>query len=57
VIDDLASMSVNGEKVLSAFFDPEEITPSGRIGLFKYWLDGEITFSNIQVKLSSGAEN
>jgi hypothetical protein len=56
VIDDLASMSVNGEKVLSAFFDPEEISPSGRIGLFKYWLDGEITFSNVQVKTSPGTE-
>lgn len=50
VIDDMVSMSVNGEQVLSTFFDPEEISPSGRIGLFKYWLDGEITFSNIQVK-------
>ncbi len=50
VIDDMVIMSVNGEKVLSTFFDPEEISPSGRIGLFKYWLDGEITFSNIQVK-------
>lgn len=51
VIDDMASMYVNGEKVLSTFFDPEEISSSGRIGLFKYWSDGEITFSNIQVRI------
>ncbi|TFG50345.1 MAG: TIR domain-containing protein [Anaerolineales bacterium] len=57
VIDDMASMYVNGEKVLSTFFDPEEISPNGRIGLFKYWIDGEITFSNIQVRTSSGTEN
>ncbi|MCK5794575.1 MAG: hypothetical protein KAH12_07705 [Anaerolineales bacterium] len=57
VIDDMASMSVNGEKVLSTFFDPEEISPSGRFGLFKYWADGEITFSNIQVKTSSVTED
>ncbi|MCJ7732957.1 MAG: toll/interleukin-1 receptor domain-containing protein [Anaerolineales bacterium] len=57
VIDDMASMYVNGEKVLSTFFDPEEISPSGRIGLFKYWVDGEITFSNIQVRTSSSTEN
>jgi len=50
IIDDMASMYVNGEKVLSSFFDTEEITRSGRIGLFKYWVDGEITFSNIQIK-------
>ncbi len=54
VIDDMASMYVNGEKVLSTFFDQEEINPSGRIGLFKSWIEGEITFSNIQVKTSSG---
>jgi hypothetical protein len=57
VIDDMASMYVNGEKVLSTFFDPEEISPNGRIGLFKYWIDGEITFSNIQVKTSPGTEH
>ena len=57
VVDDMATMFVNGEKVISTFFDQEEINPSGRIGLFKYWLDGEITFSNIQVKTSSGTED
>jgi hypothetical protein len=57
VVDDMASMYVNGEKVLSTFFDPKEINPSGRIGLFKYWLDGEITFSDIQVKASPAADN
>jgi len=31
-------MYVDGEKVLSTFFDPEEISPGGRIGLFKYWI-------------------
>jgi len=50
IIDDIASMYVNGEKVLSSFFNTEEIDRSGRIGLFKYWADGEITFSNIQIK-------
>ena len=49
IINDMASMYVNGEKVLSTFFDTEEISRRGRIGLFKYWADGEITFSNIQV--------
>ena len=50
IIDDVASMSVNGEKVLTSIFDTEEIDRSGRIGLCKYWADGEITFSNIQIK-------
>jgi len=57
VIDDMVIMSVNGEQVLSTFFDPGEISPSGRIGLFKYWLDGEITFSNIQVKKALEPDN
>jgi len=50
IIDDLASMYVNGEKVFSSFFDTEEIDRSGRIGLYKKWFVGEITFSNIQIK-------
>lgn len=48
--DDIASMDVNGERVFSTFFDTQEINHSGRIGLFKKWFIGEITFSNIQVE-------
>jgi len=44
-------MSVNEEKVLSTFFEPEEIRPNGRIGLFKYWNNGKITFSNVHIKI------
>jgi hypothetical protein len=50
IIDDLASMYANGEKVLTSFFDTEEIDRSGRIGLLRNWFEGEITFSNIQIK-------
>ena len=56
ILDDMASMYVNGEQVLSSFFDTEEIDRSGRIGLFKYWSDGEITFSNIQIKTPSDGD-
>lgn len=52
--DDLAIMNVNGEDVLSTIFDRQEIDRSGRIGLFKKWFIGELTFSNIQVKTSNG---
>jgi len=51
--DDLAIMNVNGEDVLSTIFDKQEIDRSGRIGLFKKWFIGEITFSDIQVKTSN----
>jgi hypothetical protein len=50
ITGDLARMYVNGEKVLSTFFDTEEIDRSGRIGLFRNWSEGGITFSNIQIK-------
>ncbi|MCK5646562.1 MAG: hypothetical protein KAH97_07245, partial [Anaerolineales bacterium] len=50
IIDDIASMYANGEKVFSSFFDTEEIDRRGRIGLLKKWFDPEITFSNIQIK-------
>lgn len=50
IIDDLAILYVNGENVLSAVFDTQKIDRVGRIGLFTYWSDGEITFSNIEVK-------
>ncbi len=50
IIDDLATMYVNGEKVLSSSFDSKEIDRSGRIGLYKKWFVEEITFSNIQIK-------
>ena len=50
ITDDLASMYVNDDEVLSTFLDTEEINRSGRIGLFRNWAEGEITFSNIQIK-------
>ena len=53
ISDDLAIMNVNGEDVLSTIFDKQEIDRSGRIGLFKKWFVGEITFSNIQVNTSN----
>jgi regulation of enolase protein 1 (concanavalin A-like superfamily) len=56
IIDDIASMYVNGEKVLSSFFHTEEIDRSGRVGLFRNWAVGEITFSNIQIKTRSSEE-
>lgn len=50
---DLATMTVNGEEVLSAFFDPAEISRNGRVGLFRNWAEGAITFSNIRINQSS----
>ena len=55
ISEDLSIMYVNGEEVLSSFFDLEEIDRSGRIGLFRNWGEGEITFSNIQVKMPAGS--
>jgi hypothetical protein len=49
-------MYVNGEEVLSSFFDTEEIDRSGRIALYRVWAEGEITFSNIQVKTLNNGE-
>jgi hypothetical protein len=51
VLGDVASMYVNGAKVLSTFFDPDEIHRQGRIGLNKVWIGNEITFSDVRVKL------
>ena len=49
-----ASMSVDGAKVLSTVFDPEEIDDRGRIGLHKkQWTSPEITFSNIALRTGS----
>jgi hypothetical protein len=53
IMDDVASMYVNGERVFSSLFDPEEINHSGRVGLLKKWFDPQITFSNVQIKLAS----
>ena len=50
---DTAKMYVDGELVLSTFFDPNEFERKGRIGLHKNWQGSEITFSNIQVKSPS----
>lgn len=50
IIDDIASMYVDGEKVVSTFFDTEEIERRGRIGLWKNWSVGDVIFSNIQIK-------
>lgn len=49
IIDDLISVDVNGENVLASFFNLEEIDRKGRIGLFRNWEEGEITFSNLWV--------
>jgi hypothetical protein len=50
IIDDLVVIQVNDQEVLSAILDQDEINHSGRIGLFRNWSDGEITFSNIRAK-------
>lgn len=50
--DNIASMQVNDEQVISSFFDPEEINRSGRIGLLKKWFDPTVTFSNIYIRKS-----
>ena len=52
---DLAIITVNGYEVLSTSFDPKEIDNSGRIGLFRNWAEGAITFSNIRIKLPAGS--
>ncbi len=52
---DVASMVVNGQKVLSTFFDTEEIEGWGRIGLWKNWSVGDVVFSNIQLKIPDEA--
>jgi len=57
IIDDVASMYVNEEKVLSTFFDTAEIDRSGRIGLHKQWVGSEITFSNVQVNTSANVDS
>lgn len=51
ILGDVASMHVNGEKVLSTFFDTNEINRQGRIGLNKMWIGPEVTFSNIRVRV------
>ena len=50
IIDDTATMYVDGTKVVSTFFDLDEIIRQGRIGLNKFWERPEVTFSNIRVK-------
>jgi hypothetical protein len=50
IINDVASMYLGSEKVLSTFFDLEEIEGWGRIGLWKNWTNGDVIFSNIKVK-------
>lgn len=47
---DTASMYVDGEKVLSTFFDPAEFDRFGRIGLHKFGAGSEITFSNVEMQ-------
>jgi regulation of enolase protein 1 (concanavalin A-like superfamily) len=49
IIDDIASMYVDGVKVVSAFI-PSETHRSGRIALAKWWESYEITYSNIRIK-------
>jgi hypothetical protein len=50
IIDDIASMYLGSEKVLSTIFDQEEIEGWGRIGLWKNWTIGDVIFTNIKVK-------
>jgi hypothetical protein len=53
IAGDVASMWVNGGKVLSTVFDPEEIRDRGRIGLHKKaWIAPDVTFSNVEVRTS-----
>jgi hypothetical protein len=49
IIDRRARLFLDGEEIGSAFLD-ENINPSGKIGLLKYWEIREITFSNIHVR-------
>lgn len=56
IAGDVATMFVDGEKVLSTFFDTQEIDRSGRVGLYRVWGEGEITFSNIRVQPSEGGD-
>ena len=53
IIEDVANLYVNGDKVFSAVFDLKEIDRSGKIGLLKKWFDPEVTFTNIRVRSSS----
>ena len=48
--DDIATMFIDGKKVFSTFFDTEEIDRSGKIGLYRNWAKGEITFANVQIR-------
>jgi hypothetical protein len=50
IVDDVASMYVDDEKVLSTFFDSEEIESMGRIGMWKNWSIGDVVFSNVRIK-------
>jgi hypothetical protein len=50
ILDDMATMFIEGENVFSTFFDTEEIDRNGKIGLFRNWAKGEITFTNVQIK-------
>ena len=56
IIDDVASMYVDGVKVISSFFDMDEFDRNGRIGLYKVWEGPEITFSNIQIRKPSDVD-
>jgi hypothetical protein len=56
IAGDVASMYVNGTKVLSTFFDTEEIEQWGKIGLHKPWVGSEISFSNVRIKSSEDGD-
>ncbi len=55
---DVATMLVDGQKVLSTVFDATEIERRGRIGLHKkFWIDSEVTFSDIQIRTPADVES
>jgi len=56
IMDDVATMYVDGEKVISTFFDTEEIEGMGRIGLWKNWSVEKVVFSNIDIKIPDKAD-
>jgi len=56
IIGDTAALYVDGIKVLATFFDLDEISRQGRIGLYKFWERPEVTFSNLRVKTPEEGE-
>jgi hypothetical protein len=51
IIDNTATIVVNGERVIFTLFDTDEIDRDGRIGLLKPWHSPGVIFSNIRIKV------